>query len=129
MKGIWITTLMLGGALAAGGGAAYFVKGYVDGEVQAEREQLQKQYRLVNVVVAKANLAPGAVLSSQTVAVREVPNTFLHADAVRSEQWGEIAGRVLSRPVAQRRDHSQFSSCPRRRRRLLGASSRRACGR
>jgi pilus assembly protein CpaB len=99
MKGIWITTLMLGGALAAGGGAAYFVKGYISGEVQAEREQLQKQYRLVNVVVAKADLTPGSVLSSQTVAVREVPNTFLHADAVRSEQWGEIAGRVLSRPV------------------------------
>ncbi|HEY5760806.1 MAG TPA: Flp pilus assembly protein CpaB [Steroidobacter sp.] len=99
MKGIWITTLMLGGALAAGGGAAYFVKGYIHGEVQAEREQLQKQYRLVNVVVAKADLSSGSVLSSQTVAVREVPNTFLHADAVRSEQWGSIAGRVLSRPV------------------------------
>lgn len=99
MKGIWITTLMLGGALAAGGGAAYFVKGYISGEVQAEREQLQKQYRLVNVVVAKADLRPGSVLSSQTVAVREVPNTFLHADAVRSEHWTEIAGRVLSRSV------------------------------
>lgn len=99
MKGIWITTFMLGGALAAGGGAAYFVKGYINSEVQAEREQLQKQYRLVNVVVAKVNLAPGSMLSGQTVAVREVPNTFLHADAVRSEHWGEIAGRVLSRPV------------------------------
>jgi pilus assembly protein CpaB len=99
MKGIWITTLMLGGALAAGGGAAYFVKGYISSEVQAERAQLQKQYRLINVVVAKADLSPGSMLSGQTVAVREVPNTFLHADAVRSEQWGEIAGRVLSRAL------------------------------
>ncbi len=99
MKGIWITALMLGGALAAGGGAAYFVKGYIDSEVRTEREHLQKQYRLVNVVVAKVDLAPGSVLSGQTVAVREVPNTFLHAEAVRSEHWGEIAGRVLSRPV------------------------------
>lgn len=99
MKGIWITTLMLGGALAAGGCAAFFVKSYIAGEVQAEREQLQKQYRLINVVVAKSDLAPGSLLSSQTVAVREVPNTFLHSDAVRSEQWSEIAGRVLSRAV------------------------------
>ncbi|WP_116811698.1 Flp pilus assembly protein CpaB [Steroidobacter cummioxidans] len=99
MKGIWITTLMLGGALAAGGGAAYFVKGYINDEVQAEREQLQRQYRLVNVVVAKTNLPPGTVLSGQTVAVREVPDAFLHAEAMRSEQWGEIAGRVLSRAV------------------------------
>lgn len=99
MKGIWITTLMLGGALAAGGGAAYFVKSYINDEVQAEREQLQKQYRLIDVVVAKTDLPAGSVLSGQTVAVREVPNTFLHADAVRSEHWGEIAGRVLSRSV------------------------------
>lgn len=99
MKGIWITSLMLGGALAAGGAAAYFAKGYIANTMRAEREQLQKQYRLVNAVVAKADLTPGTVLSSQTVAVREVPNTFLHADAVRSEQWNEVAGRILSRPV------------------------------
>lgn len=99
MKGIWITTLMVGGALAAGGGAAYFAKGYINHEMQAEREQLHRQYQLVNVVVAKADLAAGAMLSSQTVALREVPQTFLHADAVRSERWGEIAGRVLSRAV------------------------------
>jgi pilus assembly protein CpaB len=99
MKGIWTTTLMIGGALAAGGGAAYFAKSYIAREMQAEREQLQSQYQLVNVVVAKANLAPGAVLSGQTVALREVPKTFLHTDAVRSEQWGDLAGRVLSRAV------------------------------
>ena len=99
MKGIWITTLMLGGALAAGSAAAYFAKGYIDSEMRAEREQLEKQYRLVSAVVAKTDLAPGSVLSSQTVAVREVPNTFLHADAVRSGDWGDVAGRILSRPV------------------------------
>ena len=99
MKGIWITALMIGGALAAGGGAAYFAKGYITGQMRAEREQLLGQYQLVTVVVAKADLAPGAILSNQTVAVREVPRTFLHADAVRSEQWGGIAGRVLSRAI------------------------------
>lgn len=99
MKGIWTTTLMIGGALAAGAGAAYFAKGYITREMQAERQQLHGQYQLVNVVVAKADLKPGSVLSNQTVAVREVPRTFLHADAVRSEQWSDIAGRVLSRSV------------------------------
>lgn len=99
MKGIWTTTLMIAGALAAGGGAAYFANGYISSQMRAEREQLHSQYELVNVVVAKSDLPPGAVLSSQTVAVREVPQTFLHADAVRSEQWGDIAGRVLSQAV------------------------------
>lgn len=99
MKGILTTVLMLGGALAAGGGAAYFAKRYIDGEVKAERESLQAQYQLVNVVVAKTDLNAGAMLSGQTVALREVPKTFLHAEAVLSERWNEIAGRVLSRAV------------------------------
>ncbi len=99
MKGIWITTLMVGGALAAGGGAAYFAEGYIANEMRAEREQLHRQYQLVSVVVAKSDLPAGAALSSQTVALREVPETFLHADAVRSTQWGDIAGRILARGV------------------------------
>ena len=82
MKGIVTTMLMIGGALVAGGGAAYFAKGYISTQVRSEREQLQAQYKLINVVVAKADLAPGAMLSAQTVALREVPKTFLHAEAV-----------------------------------------------
>lgn len=99
MKGMLTTALMIGGALAAGAGAAYLAKGYIDREVRAEREQLQAQYKLVNVLVANADLSPGAVLTGQTVALREVPRTFLHADAVVSERWSEIAGRVLARAV------------------------------
>ena len=34
MKGMLMTALMIGGALAAGGGAAYFAKGYINGEVR-----------------------------------------------------------------------------------------------
>ena len=99
MKGIVTTILMIGGALAAGGGAAYFAEGYITSQVRSEREQLQAQYKLVSVVVANADLAPGAVLSSRTVALREVPKTFLHAEAVVAERWNEISGRVLSRAV------------------------------
>jgi pilus assembly protein CpaB len=99
MKGILITALMIGGALAAGSGAAYFAKGYISKEVRSEREQLQAQYKLISVVVAKSDLAPGSVLSARTVALREVPKTFLHAEAIASEGWSDIAGRVLSRAV------------------------------
>lgn len=99
MKGIVITVLMIGGALGAGGGAAYFAKGYIASEVRTEREQLQAQYKLVSVVVAKTDLAPGAVLSARTVALREVPKTFLHTEAIGAGQWSNIAGRVLSRAV------------------------------
>jgi pilus assembly protein CpaB len=99
MKGILTTALMIGGALAAGGGAAYFAKGYISKEVRSEREQLQAQYKLISVVVAKSDLAPGTVLSAKTVALREIPKTFLHTEAIGSETWSDIAGRVLSRSV------------------------------
>lgn len=99
MKGIVTTILMIGGALAAGGSAAYFAKSYIASEVRSEREQLQAHYKLISVVVAKADLAPGAVLSSRTVALREVPKTFLHTEAVAAERWNDIAGRVLARAV------------------------------
>jgi pilus assembly protein CpaB len=99
MKGIVTTVLMIGGALAAGGGAAYFARGYIASEVRAEREQLQAQYKLINVVVAKTDLAPGSMLSARTVALREVPKTFLHTEAIVAERWSDIAGRVLSRAV------------------------------
>jgi pilus assembly protein CpaB len=39
------------------------------------------------------------VLSSRTVALREVPKTFLHTEAVGAERWSDVAGRVLSRAV------------------------------
>jgi pilus assembly protein CpaB len=99
MKGIVTTILMIGGALASGGGAAYFAKSYIANEVRSEREQLQAQYKLMSVVVAKTDLSPGAVLSSRTVALREVPKTFLHTEAVAAERWNDVAGRVLSRAV------------------------------
>ena len=59
---------MLGGALAAGGAAAYFVKGYIGSEVQAEREQLQKQYRLINVDRCEGRPAAGLGALGRTVA-------------------------------------------------------------
>jgi len=99
MKGIAITVLMVGGALAAGGGAAYFAKGYIAGEVRSEREQLHAQYEPISVVVAKTDLAPGVVLSARTVALREVPKTFLHEEAIAADRWSDMAGRVLSRAV------------------------------
>lgn len=99
MKGIVTTILMVGGALFAGGGAAYFAKGYITREVRTEREQLHAQYKHVSVVVAKRDLAPGAMLSGQTVALREVPKTFLHAEAIAADRWSDVAGRVLSRAV------------------------------
>ena len=96
MKGTLITILMVGGALAAGSAAAYFANDYIDKSVNERRAALDAQYQPVKVVVANADLRSGSLLSGQTVAIREVPRAFLHAEAVLADRWNEISGRVLA---------------------------------
>ncbi len=99
MKGPIITALMLAGALGAGSAAAYFANDYIDRTVQQRRAEIESQYAPAQVVVASTDLRPGAFLSSDTVAVREVPRVFLHADAILADRWSGMAGRVLSHAV------------------------------
>lgn len=96
MKSSVTTILMIAGALAAGGASAYFADGYIDRTVAARRGELDAQYQPVRVVVANAELRPGTFLSSQSVAVREIPRAFLHSDAVLAESWSSIANRVVA---------------------------------
>jgi pilus assembly protein CpaB len=99
MKGTWITVLMIGGALSAGGAAAYFANEYINKTVDARRAQLDAQYERARIVVANADLRPGTFLSSQNVAVREVPKAFLSSEAIPADRWGAISGRVLAHPI------------------------------
>jgi pilus assembly protein CpaB len=99
MKGTLTTVLMIGGALAAGSAAAYFANGYIDKTVEQRRAELDAQYSPLKVVVAASDLRPGMFLSNQTVAVRDVPNAFLHAEAISADRWSSVAGRVLARPL------------------------------
>lgn len=99
MKGSVVTALMIAGALGASGAAAYFANSYIDKTISGRRSQLDSQYQPVRVVVANADLRPGSFLSAQTVAIREVPRTFLHSEAVFAERWNTIAGRVLAHAI------------------------------
>jgi pilus assembly protein CpaB len=99
VKGTFVSVFMLGGALAAGCAAAYFADGYIEKSVRERRAAIDAQYQPVSVVVASENLRAGALLSNQTVAIREMPRAFLHSDAVLAERWSDITGRVLARAV------------------------------
>lgn len=99
MKGTIVTVLMLGGAAAAGGGAAYLANAYIEDSIAQKRAELDAQYAPEKVIVAAHDLRPGVTLSAQSVAVREVPGAFLHAEAIRADRWGEVAGRFLAKPL------------------------------
>ena len=51
---------------------------------------------MVSVVVAKADLPKGAVLSSATVAVRQVPRDYVHRSAIRPEDFPQAEGQQLA---------------------------------
>lgn len=99
MKGTIITIMMLGGAAAAGTAAAYFANDYIEQTIAQHRAELDAQYAPVKVIVAARDLRPGAPLSSQNVAVREVPGAFLHSEAIHADRWNQISGRVLARSL------------------------------
>ncbi|HEY5806471.1 MAG TPA: Flp pilus assembly protein CpaB [Povalibacter sp.] len=99
MKGGWITALMMTGALGTGGAAAYFADGYIERTVTAKQAELDSRYEPVRVVVANSDLRPGTFLSGRTVAIREIPRSFLHADAVLADNWTAATGRVLAHAV------------------------------
>jgi pilus assembly protein CpaB len=99
MKDRMVTMLMLAGALGASGAAAYFANGYIERTIGQRRAEIESQYQPLRVIVANADLQPGAVLSGQTVAVREMPRAFVHSQAVSADDWSGIAGRVLAYPL------------------------------
>jgi pilus assembly protein CpaB len=99
MKGRVITALMLAGALAAGGGAAFLTNAYIDTRISARRSELDSQYQPVRAIVASRDLQAGMFLSADTVAIREVPRAFLHSEAVLADDFGSISGRMLSHAV------------------------------
>lgn len=99
MKGSTITILMLSGALAAGGAAAWLSSGYIDQRIAHRQAQLEAQYQPMRAVVASSDLQPGTFLTAETVSVREVPKAFLHSEAVLAEDFSSIAGRMLARSV------------------------------
>ncbi|HKQ81285.1 MAG TPA: Flp pilus assembly protein CpaB [Steroidobacteraceae bacterium] len=99
MKGSVITALMLMGALATGGAAAFFANGYIDKSVAQRRSELDAQYEPVRAIVANTDLQVGTFISPDTVAIRSVPKAFLHSEAVLADDFSAISGRMLTHAV------------------------------
>jgi len=88
---LWI---VLGVALAIGLAAALGARSYLAGRLAAI--EAQGKGRLVEVVVAKVDLAKGERLSSDNLALRPVPADFVHSLALRPEQFDRVDGKALA---------------------------------
>lgn len=66
---------------------------------QVEQIEARAKSETVPVVVAKHDLPKGSLLTSATVAVRNIPRDFSHSVAVSPEQFGQLEGQALAFPV------------------------------
>lgn len=82
------------GALAVSG-----ARGYIAERVELERERLNPQRAMVDVVVAKRDLPPGAPVDPETMAVRSMPAEFAPGGAVRPDGFDHLAGARLAQPM------------------------------
>ena len=82
------------GALAVSG-----ARGYIAERLAVERELLNPRTAMVDVVVAKRDLAPGTPVDADTMAVRSLPVEFVPGGAIRPDVFEHHAGARLSQPM------------------------------
>ncbi|MCM5572018.1 Flp pilus assembly protein CpaB [Burkholderiaceae bacterium FT117] len=82
------------GALAVGG-----ARGYIAERLAVERERLNPPRAMVEVVVAKRDLPPGAPVDADTMAVRSMPAEYAPGGSVRPDAFGQLEGMRLAQPM------------------------------
>lgn len=91
------TWIILGIALAIGALAAFAANSFLSKQVEAI--EARGKGKMVNVVVAKVDIARGVKLDSQNVAVRGVPAEYAHSVAVTPDDFARIDGQPLAYPL------------------------------
>lgn len=91
--------LLLVGALALGLVAALLSISYVQKRVDAATAALAVKTVDVPVVVTKRDLHIGELLAEADLAVREIPEDLVPADAITPDSYGEMINRMVRAPV------------------------------
>ncbi|QEI07579.1 Flp pilus assembly protein CpaB [Pigmentiphaga aceris] len=89
--------LLLAVALCAGGLAAWSTRHYIAGQVA--RIEAEGRVPMVTVVVAATDLMPGAKISADTVATRDMPREWASDSAITPEQFVQIDAASLGHAV------------------------------
>ncbi|HEX5684666.1 MAG TPA: Flp pilus assembly protein CpaB [Ideonella sp.] len=91
--------LLLGVAIALGIGAVVLSNHVIQRRMAQLEEEANSGKQTVSVVVAKRDMQRGESISGETMAVREVPAEFVHADAIRPEQFASMERQRLAVPI------------------------------
>ena len=90
---------MLVGAIIAGASGAFFAERYLNQRAIAIENSLRSEYATRSVIVAGGDLAKGTALADQHVALRDMPNRYVHAQALGAKDWQQIAGTTLTTAI------------------------------
>jgi pilus assembly protein CpaB len=97
LRNINKTWVSLGVALAIGLVTALAARSFLSHQIEAIAESNKRD--TVDVVVAKTEIAAGAKLSKENLAVRKIPVDFAQSGAVRPEDFSRIDGKAVSYSV------------------------------
>jgi pilus assembly protein CpaB len=88
------TWIVLGVALAIGTVAALAARSFLSAQVEAI--EARAKGKTVELIVAKADIAQGAKLSSSNLAVRHVPVEYAHSTAIPPSGFERIDGQTIA---------------------------------
>jgi pilus assembly protein CpaB len=87
--------LMLGGALGLGCLAVVLTQKLLDDRMAQIDEAERIAHRMVKVVVASRDVARGEPIGTDRFAIREIPDEYLHAAAIRPDRFNQFVGQRL----------------------------------
>lgn len=91
--------ILLGVAAVLGVGAIYVSNSMLSKRMAQIEEEAVRGKEFVQVVVAKADLEKGTPINSDVVALRKIPREYVHASAIRPDQYDQIENQRLAAPI------------------------------
>jgi pilus assembly protein CpaB len=89
----WLTLV---GALVMGGIAIFLTEKVLHDHKAKIEAELRGKHTMVKVVVARRDLERGAPIVKDNFSLRSIPSEYVHASALRPDQFGQFVGQRLA---------------------------------
>lgn len=91
--------MLLGVAAVLGIGAVYVSNSMLSRRMAEIEEEATRGKKFVEVVVAKTDLEKGEPINADVVAIRKIPKEYVHASAIRPDQYEQVESQRLAAPL------------------------------
>lgn len=88
-------------ALVAGGAGWYLSNNYINKEITTYKSSYDAERQTVPVVVANVDLKTGDTITTANASVRQIPKSFVPANAIGPNRFSVVEGRQVIYPVKQ----------------------------